>query len=126
MVACYYAASKEGNMKTKTLQIDPERLARINSVPLKKGSHGEGPNGTCEVCVMEALAYITHQKHADRDICDSPIVESFLRSWNDAFPATEQGDADRDRLLKPLLPKMIAVRGGKKLENRRFWTEGRR
>lgn len=101
----------------KTLTIDPERLARIQSVPIRKGDHSAPPNGECEVCIMEALAYVTRQPHRDRDVCASPIIESFLRSWNDGLSS----DADRDRILKPLIPRLIGIKGGKSLEDSRFW-----
>jgi hypothetical protein len=108
-------------MPTKQLTIDETRLARINSISLKRGAHELAPNGDCEVCIVEALAYVTCQKHRDRNVTESPIIESFLRSWNDAFPPTPEGDAERDRLLKPLLPKLVNIKGGKAREDARFW-----
>jgi hypothetical protein len=35
-----------------------------------------------------------------------PVHRQFIRSWNDGLPT----DADRDRLIKPLLPDLIGTR----------------
>ena len=89
-----------------------ERLAKIET--LKSGNH-KPPNGHFEACVMEAVAYVAGEPWSDKPECACPIISSFLRSWNDALPT----DADRDRLLKPLIPKLVNTRGDKALEEKR-------
>ena len=90
--------------------VDKERLARIAA--LKHGSHS--PNDD-EMCVMEAVAYVTHKDWTDSPPCVCPVLGAFMRAWNDGLP----NDEDRTRLLKPFIPKLINTRGSAKLEQRR-------
>jgi hypothetical protein len=99
-----------------TTQIIPDRLERIMAVPLLKGSHNVPPNGTIEVCAMEAAAYIAGEPHTDHPKCVSPIIATFMRSWNDGLD-----DADRNRLLKPLIPLVIGTDNNHGAEDRRAW-----
>ena len=81
------------------MMIDLERLERVHT--LSKGAHS--PDG--EMCVMEAAAYVAGEPWSDAPICVSPVITSFLRSWNDALP----DDATRTRLLRPLIPDVIGT-----------------
>ncbi|HET7150680.1 MAG TPA: hypothetical protein VFI60_04670, partial [Candidatus Acidoferrum sp.] len=65
-------------------------------------------------CVMEAVAFVAGEEWSDKPECACPVIASFLRVWNDGLPS----DADRDRLLKPLIPRIVGTRN-KKLEKRR-------
>jgi hypothetical protein len=103
-------------MATKLREIDQERLTRFEAIPLLKGAHNEPPNGTVEVCALEAAAWLAREDHTDHPECVSPIIASLVRSWNDSL-----NDADRNSLLKPLVPKLINTVGGKTLEDRRAW-----
>ncbi len=100
--------------KTKP-KIDKTRLARVMELPLLKGSHAP-PNGTKEFCVLEAVAYVAGEPHSDSPACASPIIASFLRSWNDSM-----SDEDRNRLLKPLIPKLVGTNNNHGAEDRRAW-----
>jgi hypothetical protein len=82
--------------------------------PLKNGSHSGPTEGAC---VMEAAAYIAGEKWSDHPECVSPVIGAFLRSWNDSLPT----DADRDRLLKPLIPKIINTRSTARVEEQRSY-----
>ncbi len=97
-------------MQTQTT-IDEARLARVEV--LLKGAH-EPPNGTFAACAMEAVAYVAGEKWSDHPECVSPVIGGFMRSWNDGLP----NDADRTRLLLPLIPKIINTRD-EALERRR-------
>jgi hypothetical protein len=92
-------------------QVIEKRWAKLQGLSLKSGAHS--PNST--FCVMEAVAYVAGEPWSDKPECACPIISSFLRSWNDALPT----DADRDRLLKPLIPKLVNTRGDKALEEKR-------
>jgi hypothetical protein len=92
------------------LKLIEERWAKIKSLSLKEGAHF--PDST--FCVMEAVAFVAGEKWSDHPECACPIISTFLRAWNDALPS----DEDRDRLLKPLIPKLLNTRN-KSLEERR-------
>jgi len=82
--------------------------------PLKSGSHS-GPHAGA--CVMEAVAFIAGEQWSDHPQCVSPVIGAFLRSWNDSLPT----DEDRERLLKPLIPKVINTRADAATEGRRSY-----
>src|SRR5882724_4636780 len=79
-----------------------ERLAKIAGLSLKYGPHE--PNST--FCVMEAVAYVAGEPWSDHPECSCPVISAFLRAWNDGLPT----DADRDRLLKPLVARMVGTK----------------
>jgi hypothetical protein len=87
-----------------------ERLQKILTLNLKSGAHS--PDST--FCVMEAVAFVAGEEWSDHPACACPVISAFLRAWNDTLPT----DADRDRLLKPLIPKLVGTRN-KALEERR-------
>ena len=90
--------------------IDPERFERLTV--LRHGSHAENDK---EMCVMEAVAWVTHQEWSDSPPCVCPVLGAFMRVWNDGLP----NDAERTRLLKPLIPDLIKTKGSEALEARR-------
>ena len=79
-----------------------ERLAALP--PLSKGAHKHEDEGAC---VMEAVAYVAGEPWTDRPACACPVISAFMRAWNDDLPT----DADRDRLLRPLIPRLARVAG---------------
>src|SRR6266436_3419751 len=87
-----------------------ERWKKFESLSLKQGAHS--PNST--FCVMEAVAYVAGESWSDHPECACPVISAFLRSWNDSL----RSDQDRDRLLKPLIPKLVGTRNST-LEERR-------
>ena len=91
------------------ITIDEKRLTRIKT--LKSGSHRSISSGAC---IMEAVAYVAGEPWSDHPECVSPVIAGFLRSWNDSLPS----DADRDRLLRPLIPQVLNTRNPE-LEQRR-------
>ena len=87
-----------------------DRWLKLQGLSLKSGSHS--PNST--FCVMEAVAFVAGEKWSDNPECACPVISAFLRSWNDGLPT----DADRDRLLKNLIPRLVNTRN-KSLEEKR-------
>ena len=81
---------------------------------LKYSSHASREQG---MCVMEAVAYVAGEPHSDRPKCVCPVIATLLRSWNDALCS----DADRTRLLMPLIPVVIGTRADKATEERRSY-----
>ena len=49
--------------------------------------------------------------------CASTVIAAFLRAWNDSLPT----DADRQRLLRPLLPLVVGSSGDNATELRRSY-----
>lgn len=90
--------------------IDYDRLAKIKT--LKHGAHKENSD---EMCAMEAVAYVAGEPWSDHPQCACPVIGAFMRAWNDAISE----DADRTRLLGPLIPRLVGTRGSTALEVRR-------
>ena len=94
------------------MPIIQERLNRVlNELSLRSGSHS--PDS--KMCVMEAVAYVSGEPWSDSPACVSPVLGAFMRAWNDALPS----DAERDRLLKPLIPRLVGTANGTDVETRR-------
>ena len=94
-----------------TVQLDESRLASLPS--LSSGNH----HPDSQMCVMEALAFVAAESWTDHPACCCPVIGALCRSWNDALPS----DADRDRLLKPLIPRLVGSRSTPAVEQRRAW-----
>jgi hypothetical protein len=92
--------------------IDTARLAKLP--PLSAGGHASRREG---MCVLEAIAYVRGLPHSDHPPCVSGVIGAFLRSWNDALPT----DADRDRLLKPLILDVVGTATTPEDEETRAW-----
>ena len=84
----------------------------IASLPaLGRGKH-DGVDG--DMCVMEAVAYVAGEPWSDAPVCACPVISTFLRTWNDSLD-----DADRDQLLRPLIPVIIGTRSTATVKQRR-------
>src|SRR4051812_33810713 len=88
-----------------------DRLLKLAGLSLKSGSHAEDS----EMCVMEAVAFVAGEPWSDAPKCACPVISTFLRNWNDSL----RTDTDRDRLLKPLIPRLIDTKGSPELEEKR-------
>lgn len=84
----------------------------IDRLTLERGAHVSPQDG---LCVMEALAYIARERHSDSPQCVSPVIATFLRTWNDAM-----SDEDRQQ-LKPLIPVVMDTVSTPEDEERRAW-----
>lgn len=93
------------------MTIVEDRLALLDSLHLESGEHS--PDG--KFCVMEATAYLAGEPWSAAPKCVSPVITSFLISWNDSLP-----DADR-QMLKPLIPLIIGTKTNAKDETKRAW-----
>ena len=90
-----------------------ERLLKLPEIHLLKGSHEDFAAG---VCAMEAVAFLAGEPHSDFPACACPVISAFMRNWNDSL-----SDNDRDRLLKPYLPRLVGTRATPEIENKRAW-----
>ena len=87
-----------------------ERLAALP--PLSAGGHEHVDEGAC---FMEAVSYVAGEPWSDTPACACPVLGAFLRTWNDHLPT----DADRDRLLRPLVLRLAGSRSTPEVEARR-------
>ena len=86
----------------------------IGTLTLEQGSHKSRDAG---MCVMEATAYVAGEPHSDHPACVCPTIAACLRRWNDDLPT----DADRVRLLRPLIPAIIGTNTGTADAETRAW-----
>jgi hypothetical protein len=103
-------ANREEDFMNKIILQD--RLKAIEELSLKSGKHEAFEAG---MCVMEAVSYIAGESWSDAPQCACPVITAFMVSWNDSLPK----DADRDRILKPLIPLIVGTRSSKFIEQRR-------
>jgi hypothetical protein len=85
------------------MRILDDRLALLEGLDLKEGRHKAFEQGAC---LLEAAAWLAGEPFTDHPECVCPVIAAFGRSWNDSLP----DDATRNRLLRPLLPKLIGTR----------------
>jgi len=95
------------------VSIMEDRLALIDSLHLQYGSHKDFEDG---VCAMEMASWLADEPFSDHPKCVSPVITAFMVEWNDSLP-----DADRDRLLKTLIPLTIGTRTTEAHESKRAW-----
>jgi hypothetical protein len=84
---------------------------------LRSGGHEAEEIESGEACVMEAVAYVAGLPLSDAPACCCSVIASFMRSWNDGLPS----DAERDRLLKPLIEQLIGTKATEEVEERRSY-----
>lgn len=90
-----------------------DRLTQVLDMQLSAGAHESIESGAC---VMELVSYVTGEPWSDAPQCACPVITAFCVSWNDSLP-----DADRTRLLKPLIPLIVGTRSTKGVEERRSY-----
>jgi hypothetical protein len=98
-------------------EITPEMQSRFEQIlgrSLGEGSHSSLEDG---MCAMEAVSYVAGEPWSDAPQCACPVIAAFVRAWNDGLPS----DADRDRLLKPLIPRIVGTRSTPHVEERRAY-----
>ena len=91
------------------------KLAEVMGWTLRSGGHEPQQIESGEACVMEAVAFVAGLPLSDSPECCCPVIASFMRAWNDGLPC----DADRDRLLKPLIEQLVGTRSTAQVEERR-------
>lgn len=93
------------------MNIIQDRLAWFEQIALLGGSHADLDAG---VCALEAASYLAGEEFSDHPQCVCPTIAAFGRAWNDALD-----DETRNRLLKPIIPKMIGTRSTPDVQDRR-------
>ena len=86
----------------------------LDSIVFAAGGHRSIEDGAC---IMEMVSYLAGEPWSDAPQCVAPSIRSFCMGWNDALP-----DAERTRLLRPYLTKVIGTNtGNPEHELQRFW-----
>lgn len=80
----------------------------IEQHPLRRGAHPTREHG---MCAMEMVAWLAGEVHSDEPRCACPVIAAFVRACNDALH-----DEARNRLLRPLVPKLINTRANAAVE----------
>ena len=92
--------------------MDQRSMERVvEQTHLGYGSHANFEAGAC---AMELVSYIAGEPWSDHPPCVCPVLSAFVRRWNDDLPNDE-----RDKILKPFLPRLIDTRGSNALAERR-------
>ena len=97
------------------MSVIEKRLVYLDGLRLGRGSHDAPSNGLVEACVMEAVAYVAGEPWSDHPACASPVLRSFLVSWNDSL-----SDDDR-QMLKPYISRLVGTRTTEADETARAW-----
>ncbi len=93
--------------------MEEARLAMLESIALKYGSHGKPAGDAIEACAMEFVSYLANERWSNRPQCACPVLTTFVIALNDNW-----SDADRQR-LKPFLPRLIGTRSTPEIEIKR-------
>jgi len=96
---------------TAPTTLSADDLALIDRFSLSQGAHSSLEEGAC---ALELISYVTREPWSDHPACVCPVLGAFFRAWNDSLP-----DADRNAIIKPLLPRLIGTNGGSALAERR-------
>src|SRR5438132_9704411 len=83
--------------------------AKAGKFKLLKGAH----QADHEFCAMEAVAWLAGEVHNDAPKCASPVIRSFVTTWNDRTT-----DAERQRLI-PYLARLADSTATQPVEIRR-------
>jgi hypothetical protein len=89
----------------------------LNKIELYEGCHSEeNAMSNNKRCAMEWVSYLAGERHGDSPRCASPNITTLVVYTNDNLSHT-----NRNRLLKPLLTKLIGTRNYR-LERRRTYA----
>lgn len=94
-------------------KIESDKLAKLNHLHLLSGAHDSFEEGAC---AMEAVSWLAGEPFSDHPACACPVLGAFVRRWNDSL-----NDEDRDRLVKPFVPKLVGTKSTEEVEERRAW-----
>ena len=74
----------------------------VSTITLSAGAHTSPEQG---MCIMEAVAWMARLPFSDQPTCTSPLIGALLRPFNDRLKT----NAERNRLLMPLIPLLIGT-----------------
>lgn len=80
--------------------INPDKVARLDTVTLHEGQHVTFADGHC---AMEVVAWLADLGHTDSPACASPVLNRYTIRLNDGW------NDERRQTLKPYLPRMVGT-----------------
>ncbi len=80
--------------------IDKARLSAVKKLPLRRGS---GKSLDDQICIMQAVDYITTGGFSDRPACACPALTSYAIRLND------RANDEQRQLMKPLITKLVGT-----------------
>ena len=83
------------------------------SHPLEQFSLAAGAHTTRDhgMCAMEMVAWLAGEPHSDEPQCACPVLGALVRACNDTM-----SDAQRNRYLRPLVPRFVGTRASAAVE----------
>lgn len=90
-------------MNDQIVTILSDRLAMLETLSLNAGKHDSFDRGHS---AMELVSWLAGEPFSDTPQCACPTITAFVNGWNDGLPS----DAERNRLIRPLLPCVIGTR----------------
>lgn len=84
-----------------------ERFELVESTILQQyNSHYPPQDCLFRGNVMEAVAFVAEESWTDKPDCACPVITQIMNTWDCWLPQSR----DRDRLFKPLIPRIIGTR----------------
>lgn len=99
---------------TNQQALDPAKLAQLETLDLHSGSHLSFESGHCAI---ELASWLANEPFNDEPVCVCPVIRAFVVNWNDALP----DDETRNRLIRPLVPRLVGTRSTREVERRRAY-----
>lgn len=96
------------------LAVTPQPESLRARFPLRRGRHASREGA---LCTMELVAWLAGEKHSDEPACACPVLGALVRTTNDLI----LDHATRERVLRPLAPRLVHSRGDDALGARRAW-----
>jgi hypothetical protein len=96
------------------IEINVQRLAVLDTIVLKSGSHTSLNDGACP---MEVVSWLCEEPWSDHPRCACPVVGAFVRRFSDSI----RDDSTRTCLFRSLLPKLVGSRSVRDVERARGW-----
>jgi len=84
----------------------------MDGITLSVGTHDSPESG---LCLLEAVAYVTHEPFSDHPSCVSPVLAAFGRCWNDDL------DNETRQRLTAYIPRLVGTAGDDAADARRAW-----
>ena len=89
------------------MKANERRESEMQEIRLLKGSHPErfASDGTATMCAQEFASYLAGEPHSDHPRCVSPVLNSFMVSWNDGL------DDETRQKLRPYIVRTLGTAG---------------
>lgn len=89
------------------VSLNKQRLALVESTILQQyNSHYPAQDCLFRGNVMEAVAFVAGEPWTDQPACACPVITQAMSTWDCWLPQSQ----DRDRLFKPLIPRIVGTR----------------